>query len=95
MIETSYKLSPVSQPGVDEDYYLTLQVAPIKEPPEGTLLSVHLSIHGGEPGTLKEICSVELSPSEAEELGSVLKVVADPEGIHDQGDLLNAGKVLT
>lgn len=92
MIEANYRLSPVFQPDEGEDFFVTLFVTPIHEPKDGSLNYVNVAIHGGTGGSLKELASVELTPDEAEELGSVLKVVARPDGDHDSADLLNAGK---
>ena len=94
MIETNYKLTPTFQPQEPDDYYAVLQVAPVNDPRDGTLNYVNVSIHGGQAGALKELASLELTPDEAEELGSVLKVVARPDQPHDPADLLNAGKVI-
>lgn len=89
-----FEITPERQGHPTEDQWTTICVStgidsPIASP-EDTRVEIDLRDDGPE-GSGRFIASLDLSLSEAGELASILKILANPGGTHSSEDIVNAG----
>lgn len=89
-----FEITPERQDHPTEDQWTTICVStgidsPIASP-EDTRVEIDLRDDGPE-GSGRFVASLNLSRSEAGELASILKILANPRGPHSSVDVVNAG----